>query len=304
MKQRLLITGGSGLLALNWALAEKERFSVTLGLHSRNVMVPEVQTQHLDLGSLGDLCRSLELLEPHVVIHAAGLTSVELCESNPALATHVNVSLANNVAKVCARLGVKLVHVSTDHLFSGLEALVGENHPVAPLNVYGKTKAEAECRVLESNPQALVIRTNFYGWGTSYRHSFSDLIVNALRAETSLILFQDVFYTPIVIGSVVSAVHDLLEIDASGVFNIVGDERISKYQFGLRLAKEFGLDPRVISPGLLSDRPTHVRRPLDMSLSNHKVCRLLGRQIGGVQVHMVSLHQQEINGHAQKIGKL
>jgi dTDP-4-dehydrorhamnose reductase len=304
MKQRVLITGGSGLLALNWALAVKERFSITLGLHNRNVMVPEVQTQNIDLGSLGDLCRSLEVLEPHVVIHTAGLTSVELCESNPALAAHVNVLLATNVAKVCARLGIKLVHVSTDHLFSGLEALVDENHPVSPLNVYGKTKAEAENRVLESNPLALVIRTNFYGWGTSYRHSFSDLIFNALRAKTELTLFQDVFYTPILIGSVVSAVHDLLAIDASGVFNVVGDERISKYHFGLRLAEEFELDPRGISPGLLSARASHVRRPQDMSLSNHKVCSLLGRQIGGVQMHMASLHQQELNGHAQKIGKL
>ncbi len=292
------------MLALNWALAEKERFSITLGLHNRNVMIPEVQTQNIDLGSLSDLCRSLETLEPHVVIHTAGLTSVELCEANPALAAHVNVVLATNVAKGCARLRIKLVHVSTDHLFSGLEELVDENHPVTPMNVYGKTKAEAEYRVLESNPQALVIRTNFYGWGTSYRHSFSDLIVNALRTETKLTLFQDAFYTPILIESAVSAVHDLLALDASGICNVVGDERISKYHFGLRLAEEFNLDASGISPGLLSASATHVRRPQDMSLSNDKVCNLLGRQLGGVQLHLARLHQQELNGHAQKIGKL
>lgn len=304
MKQRILITGGSGLLALNWAFAVRHRFCVTLGLHKRNVVVAGVQTQPIDLESVDSLARSLEEVAPHVVIHTAGLTSVERCESDPPLAHHVNVRLAANVAKACAITGIKLVHISSDHLFSGLDSLVDENQPVAPVNVYGKTKAEAEHRILEIDPQSLVIRTNFYGWGTSYRHSFSDVVINSLRTGLDLTLFQDVFYTPILAEEVALAVHDLLDLGAIGVFNVVGDDRTSKADFGLMMIQEFALDPGRVRFGL---RPEHARlvlRPHDLSLSNKKVCDLLGRQLGGIREHMATLHQQEVNGLAREIRTL
>lgn len=304
MKPRILITGGSGLLALNWAVAVRDRYSITLGIHERNVSLAGTQTKTIDLESLGDLIRVFEEVAPQAVIHTAGLTSVEKCESEPELAHNINVTLASNVAKACASLGIQFVHISTDHLFSGQESFVTEDHPVAPINVYGRTKAEAELSVLQGNPQALVIRTNFYAWGTSYRHSFSDIVIEALRAGNDLTLFQDVFYTPILAETVAKAVHELIGRKASGIFNVVGDRRISKYEFGLKIAEEFDLDPRGITPGLFADQPNLVQRPHDMSLSNQKVCDLLGRRLGGTQEHMARLHQQELNGLAQEIQTL
>jgi dTDP-4-dehydrorhamnose reductase len=292
------------LLALNWALAVGDRSSIMLGLHDRKVILPGVETQSIDLESVERLIRSLDEIEPHVVIHTAGLTSVERCEAEPELAHHVNVTLATNVAKACAITKVGLVHISTDHLFSGQYAMADESHRVAPINMYGVTKAEAEQRVLDSNPQTLVIRTNFYGWGTSYRHSFSDSIINALRAGLNQTLFQDVFYTPILIETAALAVHDLIGLEANGIFNVVGDERISKYEFGLMIAKEFGLEFGGVKTGFFSDQTSLVRRPHDMSLSNQKVCNLLGRRLGGTQQHLARLHQQENSGYARKMNIL
>jgi dTDP-4-dehydrorhamnose reductase len=303
MQQRILITGGSGLLALNWAVAVRDRYSITLGLHNHDVPLTGIGVRKIDLESIDDLVRVFTEIDPQVVIHTAGLTSVERCESEPKLAHHVNVDLASNVADVCARLGIKLVHISTDHLFSGQNSLVDESHPVAPINIYGKTKAEAECRVLQRNPEALVIRTNFYGWGTSYRHSFSDIVIQALREGRSLTLFQDVFYTPILAEAAAHAVHDLIDLKVHGVFNVVGDERISKHGFGLKIANEFDRDWRGITPGFLADQASLVRRPHDMSLSNRKVCNLLGRQLGGVREQIARLHEQELNGLAREIGE-
>lgn len=304
MKPRILITGGSGLLALNWASAVRDRFSIILGFHKRTVSLAGTQAKSVDLESMDDLVRTFEEVSPQVVIHTAGLTSVEKCESEPELARHVNVTLATNVARACARLGIQLVHISTDHLFSGQKSFITEEHPVSPVNVYGRTKAEAESRVCEADPQALVIRTNFYAWGTSYRHSFSDTVIRALRTGKGLTLFQDVFYTPILAEVAANAVHDLVGLKASGIFNVVGDGRISKFDFGRKIADEFDLDPCGITPGLLVDQAALVRRPLDMSLSNTKVCNLLGRQLGDIQGHMARLHQQELSGLAQEIRAL
>ena len=188
-KPSILITGGSGLLAVNWAVAIRDRWSVSLGVHQRNVVLECVESQHISLETVDDVQRTIGQVRPSVVIHTAGLTNVEQCESNPSLARHVNVDLAGNVAEACALAGVAMVHVSTDHLFSGQVPLVEENHAVEPQNMYGRTKAEAEDRVLSIYPDALVVRTNFFGWGTGYRQSFSDWVIHNLSRGKPVRLF-------------------------------------------------------------------------------------------------------------------
>ena len=292
------------MLALNWALAIRDRYSVTLGLHERDISLAGTESRQIDLESVDHLVRAFETVQPQIVIHTAGLANVEECEAKPDLAQHINVQLTANLAQACAKLGLPLVHISTDHLFSGEASLVDETHPTAPKNVYGRTKAEAEFRVLEAHAQALVIRTNFYGWGTSYRRSFSDVVIGALRSGNELTLFKDTIYTPILIETVAQAVHDLVNLKAKGIFHVVGDERISKYEFGLKIAKEFNLDSGLVKPGFLADRASLVQRPYDMSLSNKKTCTLLGRKLGGISEHIARLRQQEQNGLAQEIHSL
>jgi dTDP-4-dehydrorhamnose reductase len=300
----MLFTGGSGLLAVNWAQAVRDPCALTLGLHNRKISLSKTFAKKIDLESVDKLTRILEELNCKVVVNAAGLASVEQCESDPALAHHVNVTLASNVAKACANLGVQLVHISTDHLFSGQEPMVTEDHPIAPVNVYGKTKAEAEYRVSEINLGALVIRTNFYGWGTSYRQSFSDMVIKRLRSHQEITLFQDVYYTPVLIDNAAKVVHDLIDLKVSGIFHVVGDDRISKYEFGLRIAEKFGLDSSKIIPGFLAKQSRFTQRPFDMSLSNSKVKNLLGRPVGSIQEQIATLHQQEFSGLAQELQKL
>lgn len=304
MNPRILITGGSGLLALNWALAVRDRFSPILGLHERDVSVAGAETVRLDLESADRLVAAFEALQPHIVVHAAGLASVERCESDPALARHINVDLASNVAEACAKLALPLVHISTDHLFSGAAAMVDEVCPPAPINVYGRTKAEAESRVLDAHPQALVIRTNFYGWGPSYRQSFSDWIIRSLRARREIALFEDVFYTPILIEALAEAVHDLIDLKAAGIFHVVGDDRISKFEFGTIVAKEFGLDVGLIQTASIRDRKSLVQRPRDMSLTNEKTCKTIARKLGVAAEQIARLHRQEQDGHAREVRDL
>lgn len=300
----VLITGGSGLLALNWALAKRKSHAVTLALHERQLSPTGVAIAKIDLGSVESVVEALAHLNPDVVIHAAALTNIEQCEAKPELAWHVNVELAANVAKACARSSIPLVHISTDHLFSGEQPMVTEDQPPLPVNTYARTKAEAESRVLDHHPGALVLRTNFYGWGTHWRRSFSDTVINGLREGNRLTLFSDVFYTPALIDTLVQATHDLIDLKATGVFHAVGDERISKYEFGLALAEEFGLDKSLIVPIPIADRPALVVRPRDMSLSNKKLRRLLGHGLGGLAQQLAALHNQASQGVAAEMLRL
>lgn len=304
MKEDILITGGSGLLALNWALAIREKSNLTLGLHDRKINLKGTRSILLDLDSKEALTQALEALQPQLVIHTAGLTSIEQCEANPTLAKYINVDITKNLVMVCAKLNIPMVYISTDHLFSGIESLTNEDLPVSPINVYAKTKAEAEACVLDSDAKALIIRTNFYGWGTSYRQSFSDMVINHLRTGKKISLFKDIYYTPTLIEPLVYAVHELVQKKAKGIFNVVGDDRISKYDFGVKLAKAFNLDNDLIDEGKIIDKPSLVNRPHDMSLSNQKVSNYLGRKMGGLDEHILKLKTQEVNGLAKELQAL
>ena len=302
--ETVFITGGSGLLALNWALLLRGRQPVTLALHDRQVALTGVGTHRCRLDSVDDVERALETVKPGIVIHTAALTSIETCEAKPELARHVNVDLAVNVALACARHAVPLAHISTDHLFSGEQACVGEEQPVAPRNVYGRTKAEAEHRVLDAHPRALVARTNFYAWGPGYRRSLSDTILRWLRGGETATLFTDVFFTPILADELARAVLDLAAAGSAGVYHVVGDERVSKHEFGMRLAAVFGLDAGLIRPALMAEAPARVRRPYDMSLANARARARLGRPMGGVDAHLLLLREQERSGRARELQTL
>ena len=304
MSQSVFITGGSGLLGLSWALALRASASVTLALHHRTVSLAGVKTAPCSLDTVDEVLRTLDAIQPQLVVHAAGLTSVEACEADEALAAHVNVEIASNVATACARRGLPLVHVSTDHLFRGDQACVTEQQPVDPQNAYGRTKAAAERQVLDLCPDALVIRTNFFGWGPRHRRSFSDRIIYALRQGDPITLFTDVFFTPILAETLSQAVQDLVRANTSGIVHVAGDERTSKYHFGMRVAEYFGLDTNLIRPGLLVDQPALARRPVDMSLSNALTRAVLGRSLGGVDVQLARLRKQEQLGFAQELQNL
>ena len=180
IKKSILIIGGSGLLALNWALAVRDKYKVTLLLHRRKISLHGVNTDTLALDSLDDCLFVLDKHKPDIVINTAGLTSVEKCEYNSNLAKEINADLAENVSTACSNRSTKLIHISTDHFFSGNQALTSEEGVPEPINNYAKSKLQGEQKVQENCKDALIIRTNFFGWGLKYRQSLSDFIINKL----------------------------------------------------------------------------------------------------------------------------
>ena len=304
MNQKIFITGGSGLLALNWAVSMRDRVDVILNMNNRDINLRGSVVKRINLNSIGSIVNFLESDKPNYVIHAAGMTNVEECEKNPDLAHKINVGLTDNVARACKDMKIPLIHISSDHLFDGKSSLADEEKLLSPLNVYGKTKAQAEEKVLSINSNNLVVRTNFYGWGTKYRISLSDFIFNALRNNQKIVLFKDIFFTPILIDVLANRTMELIDKGAQGIFHITGDDRISKYDFGLLLAKEFGLNTDLIEEGLIGEKKELVSRPKDMSLSNLKISEFLGKKIGSLSTHLQLLHKQKNLGIDKEINIL
>lgn len=298
---RILITGGSGLLAVNWACCMRDAHEIVLGCHKRLVDLKGTRCRMLDLEDIGVLARSMDSIAPDFVVHTAGLTDVELCEREPALATHANANLAGNVAAACAKSGIKLVHISTDHIFAGTRASLSETDIPAPLNAYAASKLRGEENVAAANPQALIVRTNFFGWGHRLRHSFSDWIIGSLRAGNAIDAFDDVYFTPILADRLAKLAHALVMQEAHGVINVCGNERISKFEFASQLAARFGLPSTLIRRAKMADRKTAVLRPHDMSLNNAKLRSALGQDAGGTGEQLLELANQEREGRPAEL---
>lgn len=290
--KRFLITGGNGLLALNAALALRDRAEVMLLVRDHTVCIPGVMVETSDY-SPSSLRSVFQKNRPDVVIHTAGFTNVDECEHHPDLAKEVNADLAGLVALSARDAGAKLIHISTDHLFSGEEKLYDEKSLPCPKNQYAQTKLLGEQAVLAVFPSALVARTNFYGWGVG-KQSISDWVIGALRKGVTIGAYTDVFFTPILIQQLVVLIEQAVIKDLSGVVNFVSDERISKYTFAIKVAEVFELDTNLITPSSSDQNASMSYRPKDMSLDNSYLHSQLGCGAISVNDGLELLRQQEI----------
>ena len=292
MRTRAVLTGGSGLLGLNVVLQKADVYEFSVLENNRKIELPNAKIVHMDLGSLSSIEAELKLCSPDVLIHAAGMTNVDDCDEYPTKANFINGTLAGNLAKVTHELGIKFVHISTDHLFDGTDRFVSEEASPKPLNAYGFSKALGEEIVAKNNPSALIVRCNFFGWGPSYKSSFSDFIVSNLSNKTRIRLVDDVHYTPVSCKNLIDSIHSLIKRDAVGIFNAVGSERITKYDFGLKVADIFGLPENLIQRVRWKSLGAKAKRPADMSLSDHKIRDFLGRDLGSVDQNIQFLKNQ------------
>lgn len=292
--KKVVFFGGSGLLAVNWAKKIYRDYEVYLIMHKRKIQFSEVKVIHFNEDFEASYTHFISTLKPDIIVNCAALTNVDFCEANPFMASEINTVLPKKLALIAKKIEAKFVHISTDHLFDGQKKLYSEEDQVSPLNQYAKTKAAAEKEVLSIDENALIVRTNFYGWGLSFRKSFSDFILEGLRNNTDLKLFNDVYYSPIYIGELVRLIHLALEKNCIGIYNIVGSEVISKYDFGIAIAEVFNLSNENIFTSSIDTKKDLVKRPKNMALDNGKLLKKLNQPILTLKEQLISLKEDEI----------
>ena len=293
LKKKLFITGGTGLLAINWAFSSSKNYSIVLGLNKRLIELKNIELFNVDFTTLENTILILNKIKPDLVINTVGLSNVDNCEKNKNISKISNEVIPSYLAQACNLHDIPFVHISTDHLFDGSKSLITETETTNPLNEYGKSKARGEKLVEKYFPKSIIVRTNFFGWGPSYRQSFSDFVISNLRNKKKITLFHDIYFTPILMENLIKNIYELIEKNAFGIYNIVSDDRLSKHEFGIKLAKKFNLDLDLIKSGSINGFNNLVLRPRDMSLSNKKISKLLNRSIGTVDHQIDELYNQE-----------
>jgi dTDP-4-dehydrorhamnose reductase len=298
---RLLITGTSGLLGLNLALQAGNEHSLT-GLDRRRLVNLPFEQAEVDLLAPGTTEAVLERVHPEALIHCAALANLEACEADPELAARLNAVLPGELASACARRGVKMVHISTDAVFDGTKAgAYGEDDAPNPLSVYARTKRDGETSVLEANPGAIVARVNFYGWSMSGTRSLAEFFVNNLQAGKRVGGFTDVRFCPTFVGDLADLLLAMLEKDLHGLYHTVGAECLSKYDFGVAIARRFGLDESLIDPQSVDRSGLVARRAHNLCLSIHRLSTALGTPFPIFSTGLDRFYAQYQQGYPQKI---
>jgi dTDP-4-dehydrorhamnose reductase len=265
----ILLFGATGMVGQAIAAEAGRRRFALVGAARRDAH------QAVDLARPAGVAALLDALRPAIVVNAAAIASIEACERNPDEAARVNAQVVAVMGAYCRVAVVPLVHISTDHFFTGDGPRAhDEREPVRLVNHYARTKYAAEGMALAA-PGALVLRTNVTGlrhWRE--RPTFAEWAIEALIDRAPIRLFDDYWCSTIDAPSLARALFDLVEKGASGVINVGARTVATKRQFVRGIARALGV--RLDWDEGASVRTLGVPRAESAGLDVSKAERLLG----------------------------
>lgn len=269
-KPKALILGGSGFLGINF-LRYCEKFDLTL-TYSKSIPTIDADWRKFDFHSNNGQALSaiIQEIEPDVIINCIALADVDQCENDQKKSEDLNSLLPLLVSTITKKHNIKFIHISTDHLKSREETPRLEEAELWPINVYGRTKFIGEKLIARENPDALIIRTNFFGFSYRNQNTLMEKIICDLKQSKKFNGFSDVVFNPVSVIYLIKAIEYMYSIDSKGLFNIVSKSVISKYDFAKLVAQIFALDTEFIVPSISRKSISGVDRPVYLALSPDK----------------------------------
>lgn len=229
-------------------------------------------------------------LNPDIILLPAGITNVDLCETEQEKATEVNVEGTRNVVDSCRAFNSKLVFFSTDYVFDGNQGNYTEKDKVNPINFYGQTKVQGEKLTQGLNDYLIARVSALYGFNSKQdKNTFVRYAINELKKEKEVIVAK-LINCPTLIDDVAEAVYLMLEKNFSGVFHITGSEACSKYNLLKEICKVYGFDScKIKEVPVISG--WKAKRPLDTSLDTTKI-QLQGIKMSSVEEGLMRMKKE------------
>jgi dTDP-4-dehydrorhamnose reductase len=268
----LLVLGRRGQLASDLVEAGARLGTALIALGRPDLELTEPET----------IARALDRHRPAAVINAAAYTAVDKAESEPDLAFAVNRDGPAHLARLCARAGLPLIHLSTDQVFDGRKAGGHrEGDPAHPLCVYGRSKLEGEQAVAEAHPEAVIARVSWV-FGPSGSNFVTRLLEWAATRDSVAIVSDQrgrPTYSPALAEALIGLARDRLSGSrerpsrrsrpGEGIIHLAGASVMTRYEQALavvKAARARGAPALRIEPVLTRDFPTPAKRPLNAEL--------------------------------------
>jgi dTDP-4-dehydrorhamnose reductase len=255
-----LITGGSGQLGI----------AISQELGERGITFLAWGSKDLDITKGPTVRDTVSQLSPKVIVNCAARTDVDGAESNEPQASRVNGDGAENLALAAKNCGAKLIHVSTDYVFSG-ESKTPWNvdDRIDPQSAYGRTKADGELRVLESYPvNSSIVRTAwlYSPWGKNFAKTMTRL---ALNGDGEVRVVNDQMGQP---TSATDLARQLVELSLSssppGIYHGTNSGQATWFEFSQEIFKLSGADVNRVFPVSSSEYLRPAKRPSYSVLSH------------------------------------
>ncbi|MDP1715433.1 MAG: SDR family oxidoreductase [Anaerolineales bacterium] len=298
---KILVTGVSGLLGINLAQESMNAHDI-VGVDRGTLVNAPFKILKADLLDSGAVDSILDSVQPEWLINCAALADLEDCEDNRELARRLNIDLPAQMAKACKARNISFVHISTDAVFDGeKDGFYTEEDTPHPLGVYSQTKLAGEQAVLAENQKAIVARVNFYGWSLSGKRSLAEFFLNNLTNHKSISGFSDIIFCPMLVNATARTLIKMLQRGFRGLYHLVGPQAMSKYQFGVEVARKFSLREGGILPKSIHASSLSARRSNNLWLSTHKLSTDLGEVMPPFSTGLDEFYRQYQQGYPQKI---
>lgn len=239
--KKIVITGASGYLAKALLpIAASQANVIGVARNIKSIAHP-VEAVSVDIENRAAVFDVISEHKPDAIIHCAAVNPGGSDESMIA----VNEHGTRNIAEASNEIGCRLVSVSSDTVFSGNDAPYADdaNSSALPENTYAVSKARGETLIQSIAPSAIIVRTSLI-YGTEHIDRGTEGFAKRLEAGESLKLFTDVIRQPVDSNALSTSLCALAleHVNESGVMNIVGDEAMSRYEFGIRMLDYWGID--------------------------------------------------------------
>lgn len=281
---RLLITGGSSYLGHHLVPLATASYDVCYTYYQHDPMAPTAGCQ-LDVREQTAVGQLVANFQPQVIIHTAGSNRVSDME-------RVIVDGTLHVVKAAAAVGARLIHLSTDSIFSGIPQAdsappYGEAAPPSPVNDYGRAKAAAEAMV---RPYAdhVIVRTSLI-YGLQKMDHGTTWMAAALERQEPVTLFTNQVRNPVWVQTLSRACLELATHNYTGTLNVAGEHIMTRAEFGLRMLDWWRITAR---DTLSFATSTEGHWPLDCTLDCRRAKTILTTPLLGVDTVLAQASSQ------------
>ena len=251
---RVLIIGASGFIGryVSRRLAASGH-SVASAFNSRPPADDGAAWHRVEITDDAQLDALFHSSRPDAVIHLAAMADVGTAERNPQVATAVNATATESIARLSERHSARLVFVSTEYVFDGQHGPYLETAAPSPTTQYGRTKFEAEQSVAALCSRWSVLRTSIvYGWPAPGRRNFVPMLVDRLRRGEPYHGATNVYRSPVYVEHLVDGIVRIAEEAHAGIHHVAGSDWVTMYDFAVAVAvavaEKFGLDSSLVIP--------------------------------------------------------